>query len=155
LPPIVGEVKTEIAKQNQQKMLALNGSIQVPRDAETDIRKAKELRMNQRLEHLSNKGKKVFRRMANDFAKATMKEHERLSQADKVANFREEVRWSSKEPEIVGNQMSDEDLDKLIVDNWNKLDLIPNCLRDAIDESKIEHGSVTAIDFTKQQNYLS
>jgi hypothetical protein len=115
-----------VIKIEQQNNLKLEGGIDivVPRDADKEAKAAKELRRDTRLEHLSKKGRQVLRRMAHDYAKATVKDFEKLNQAQKVADFREEYRWLCKDQEV--HMMSEECLDRYIVDKYKETGMFPD-----------------------------
>jgi predicted glutamine amidotransferase len=106
--------------------LKLEGGInvQVPRDADKEAKLAKDLRRDSRLEHLTNKGRKIYRRMAYDFAKATIKNWERLTAAQKISDFREEFRWACKDHDVIN--MGEECLDRYIVDKYKETGMFPS-----------------------------
>ncbi len=93
-----------------------NKPIEVPRDDEIEAMRKKEVRFNQRLDHLSKKGRRIMRRLATDYAKSELDEIEfiKLSTVDAVICFRDTVRFKTLREDIAMKE--DKVLDQWIVD---------------------------------------
>ncbi len=127
LPPGVSVLPS---KEEQQKLNAAlvpsvttgTKEIVVPRDEDKKAAKAKEIRFNSRLEHLSKRGRKILRRKANDLAKHDKemggKKLTLIELAEFIQIYRDLVRCKMDDPDVIF--MSDMVLDRYICDRHNE-----------------------------------
>lgn len=152
IPPAVS-VMPELGGENNGKILGTFPGA----DAET-TEKQRLHRMNSRLEHLTNKEKKIYRRMANDLARETMTwaYAKQTPLPELIENLRETYRYSSLDGAVV--IMEDAKLDKFIVDEFKRTGKNPECITsptvdatspdspDEIDDAVAAHADLEKVE---------
>lgn len=130
-----------------------NKQIEVPRDEdakkiqeEIRARESRNTRFNARLEHLTKKGRKIIRRLANDWAKSNLPSEvfHRLSLAEHVQDFRDNVRYCKiNEDRLL---WTDQKLDLWIVDEY----ILANKNPEFLKELALEDGTPDDPDETQE-----